>query len=74
MFDCAVGEAFRGRVFDADWSQWLRVPEFLEVSAYWHGLLAIVKCGTDFGFRGGCHHIVEDLGDVMDRAVERGVS
>ena len=40
---CAVCEAFRGRVVDGDWSWWLRVPEFLEGSAYQHGLLAIVK-------------------------------
>ena len=47
------------------------MPEFLEGSAYWHGLLGVVKSGTDFGFSGGCHHIVEDLGDGMDRAVKR---
>ena len=69
----AVCEIFRGRVVDADWSCWLQVPEFLEGSAYRHGLLAIVKSGTDFGFSGGRHHVVEDLGDGMDRAVKRGV-
>ena len=52
----------------------MRVSEFLEGSAYRHGLLAIVKGGTNFGFSGGCHHVMEDLGDGMDRAVERGVS
>ena len=69
----AVFETFRGRVVDADWSWWLRVPEFLEGSAYWQGLLDIVKSGTDFGFRGGRHHVVEDLGDGMDRVIKRGV-
>ena len=69
----AICETFRGRVVDADWSWWLWVPEFLEGSAYRHGLLAIVKSGTDFGFSGGRHHVVEDLGDGMDRAVKRGV-
>ena len=69
---CAVGEAFRGRVVDANWSRWLRVSEFLEGSAYWHGLLAIVKVGTDFVFGGRRHHVVEYLGDGMDRVVERG--
>ena len=59
----AVFETFRGRVVDADWSWWLRVPEFLEGSAYRHGLLDIVKSGTNFGFSGGRHHVVEDLGD-----------
>ena len=54
----AVCETFRGRVVDADWSWWLRVPEFLEGSAYRHGLLAIVKSGTDFGFSGGHYHVV----------------
>ena len=49
------------------------MPEFLEGSAYRHGLLAIVKSGTDFGFSGGRHRVVEDLGDGMDRAVKRGV-
>ena len=49
------------------------MPEFLEGSAYWHGLLAIVKVGTNFGFSGGLHHVVEDLRDGMDRAVKRGV-
>ena len=70
---CAVCEAFRGRVVDTNWSWWLQVPEFLEGSAYRHGLLAIVKSGTNFGFIGGRHHVVEDLGDNMDRAVKRGV-
>ena len=68
-----VCETFRGRVVDADWSWWLRMTEFLEGSAYWHGLLAIVKSGTDFGFSGGRHHVMEDLRDGMDRAVKRGV-
>ena len=30
----AICETFRGRVVDTDWSWWLRVPEFLEGSAY----------------------------------------
>ena len=72
LLDCAVGEAFRGRVFDADWSRWLQVPKFPEGSAYRHVLLYIVKGGTNFGFSGGRHHVVEDIGDGMDRAVERG--
>ena len=50
------------------------MPEFLEGSAYRHGLLAIVKGGTDFGFSSGRHHVLEGLGNVIDRAVERGVS
>ena len=74
LFGCAVGEAFHGRVVNADWSRWLRVPELLEGSAYRHGLLATVKGGTYFGFSGGRHHVVGDLGDSMDRAAERGVS
>ena len=49
------------------------MPDLLEGSAYRHGLLAIVKSGTDFGSSGGRHHIVEDLGDSMDRTVERRV-
>ena len=49
------------------------MPKFLEGSAYWYGLLASVKSGTNFGFSGGHHHVVEDLGDGMDRAVKRGV-
>ena len=69
----AVCKTFRGRVVDADWSWWLRVPEFLEGSAYWHGLSDIVKSGTYFCFRGGRHHVVEDLGDSMDRTVKWGV-
>ena len=52
----------------------MRVPDFLEGSAYRNGLLAIVKGGTNFGFSGGRHHGVEDLGDGIDRAVERGFS
>ena len=39
LFDCAFGKSFCGRVVDADWSRWLRVPEFLEGNAYRHGLL-----------------------------------
>ena len=50
------------------------MPEFQEGSSYWHGLLAIVKSGTYFGFSGGRHHVVGYLGDSIDRAVERGVS
>ena len=68
----AVCETFRGRVVDADWSSWLRLPKFLEGIAYRHSLLSIVKSGTNFGFSGGRHHIVEDLGDGMDRVVKRG--
>ena len=49
------------------------MPEFLEGGAYWHGLLAIVKSGTNFDFSGGRHNAVEDLGDGMYRAVKRGV-
>ena len=49
------------------------MPEFLEGSAYRHGLLAIVKSCTDFGFSGGRHHVVKDIGDGMDRAVKREV-
>ena len=48
----ATCETFRGIIVDADWSWWLRVPEFREGSAYRHGLLAIVKSGTNFGFNG----------------------
>ena len=51
----------------------MRVYEFLEGSAYRHGFLAILKGGTDFGFSGGHHYVVEDLGDGMGRAVEREV-
>ena len=43
-----------------------------EGSAYWYGLLAIVKSGTNFSLGGGRHHVVEDLGDGMDRAGKRG--
>ena len=74
MFDFSVDEGFRGRVVDTDWIQWFRVPEFLEGSTYRHGLLAIVKGSTNFGFGGGCHHVVDDLGDGIYRSVERGVS
>ena len=49
------------------------MPEFLEGSAYRHDLLAVVKSGTNFSLSGGSHHVVKDLGDGMDRAVERGV-
>ena len=73
FFNGAVCETFCGRFVDADWSWWLRVPEFLEGSVYRHGLLAVVKSGTDFSLSSGRHHVVEDLGDGMDRAVERGV-
>ena len=69
----AVCETFGGRVVDADWSFWLRVPKFLEGSAYRHGLLAIVKSGINFDFSGGRHHPVEEIGDGMDRAVKMRV-
>ena len=39
---------------------------------YQHDLLAIVKSGTDFGFSGGRHHVVEDLRDGIDRVIKRG--
>ena len=61
----AICETFRGRVVDADWSWWLWVPEFLEGSAYWHGLLAVVKSGTDFSLSSRHHHVVKDIGDGM---------
>ena len=69
----AICETFRGRVVDADWSWWLWVPEFLEGSAYRHGLLAVVKSGTNFSLSGRRHHVVKDLGDGMYRAIKRGV-
>ena len=69
----AVCETFRGRVFDADWSWWLWVSEFLEGSAYCHGLLAVVKSGTNFSPSGRRHRVVKDRGDGMYRAVKRGV-
>ena len=69
----AICETFRGRVVDADCSWWLFVPKFLECSAYWHGLLAVVKIGTDFSLSGGRHHVVKDLGDGMYRAIKRVV-
>ena len=47
--------------------------EFLEGSAYQHGLLAVVKSGTNFSLSGRRHHVVKDLGDGMYRAVKRGV-
>ena len=47
------------------------MPDLLEGSAYRHGLLAVLKSGTYFSLSGGCHHIVKDLGDGMDRAVKR---
>ena len=74
LFDCSVGEAFRGRVVNADLSRWFWVPEVLESSAHQNGLLAIVKGGTNFGFSGGRHHVVDDLRYNMDRASDRGVS
>ena len=49
------------------------MTKFLEGSAYCHGILAIVKGGTNFGFSSGRHHAVEDIGDGMDRSVERVV-
>ena len=62
LFYCAVGEAFSSGVVNADWIQWLRVPEFCEGSVYWHGLLTSVEGGADFGLSGGRHHVLEDLG------------
>ena len=49
------------------------MPEFLKGTAYRHGLLAVVKSGTDFSLSGGRHHVVKDLGDGMYRAIKRGV-
>ena len=49
------------------------MPKFCEGSAYWLGVLTIMECGADFGFSGGQYHVVENLGDSVDRAVERGV-
>ena len=49
------------------------MPDFLEGSAYCHGLSTIMECGTNFGFSSGRQRVVENLGDGVDRAVERGV-
>ena len=49
------------------------MPDLLEGSVYWHGLLAVVKSGTDFSLSGARHHVMKDLGDGMYRAVKRGV-
>ena len=69
----AICKNFRSSVVDKDWSWWLWVPEFLEGSAYRHGLLAVVKSGTDFSVSGGRHHVVKDIGDGMYRAIKKGV-
>ena len=45
------------------------MPELCEGSAYWHGLLTIMEGGADFSFSGGCHHVVENIGDGVDRTV-----
>ena len=50
------------------------MPDFLEGSAYCHGLSTIMECGTNFGFSSGRQRVVENLGDGVDRAVDRGVS
>ena len=73
LFYGAICENFHSRVVDANLSWWLRVPEFLEGSVYRHGLLAVVKSGTNFSLSGGRHYVVKDIGDGMDRAVKRGV-
>ena len=73
LFDRSIGKSCSGGVVDADWSRWLRVTEFCESSAYRHSLLTIMEGGADFGFSGGCHHVAENFGDDVDRAVERGV-
>ena len=49
------------------------MPEFLEGSANRHGLLAVVKSGTNFSLSSRRHHVVKDLGDDIYKAVERGV-
>ena len=49
------------------------MTEFYEDSVDWDCLLIIMKSGANFGFSGGRHHVVENLGDGKDRAVERGV-
>ena len=49
------------------------MPGFLEGSAYRHGLLAVVKSGTDLSLSGGRHHVVKDLGDGMYRDIKMGV-
>ena len=49
------------------------MPKFCEGSAYQHGLLTIMEGGADFGFIGGRHHVMKNLGNGVDRAVERGV-
>ena len=73
LFDRAVGKAFSGGVVNADWSRWLQVPKFCKGSAYRHGRLIIMEGGADFGFIGGRHHVVNNLGYGVDRAVDRGV-
>ena len=73
LFDRSVGEAFSGGIVDADWSRWLRIPEFCEDSEDWHILLNIMGGGAVFGFSGRRHHVVENIGDGVYRAVKRGV-
>ena len=73
LFKCAVGKNFSGGVINANCSRWLRVPEFCELSAYRHGLLTIIEGGANFDFSGGHHHVVDNLGDGVDRAIEKVV-
>ena len=46
---------------------------FCEGSAYRQGLLTIMEGGADFGFSSRRHHVVENLRDSVERAVERRV-
>ena len=73
LLDRTVGKAFSSVVVDADWCRWLWVTEFCEGSADRHGLFTIMESGADSGFSGGRHHVVENIGYGVDRAVERGV-
>ena len=69
LFDSVVGDAGGDLVVSGDWSGGLRVAEFFEGGAEWHGVLAVVEEGGSFGFGDRGANNLEDGGKDMDGTI-----
>ncbi len=71
--DIACDNAVSGAVIHLDGCGQLRVSHFFEEMVHWYGFACFDVESTNFGFSGTRHDGFEDLGDVEDGAIVRGV-
>ena len=69
MFDSFAGYASGGGVYSGDGPERLWIDHLHGRCTEYGGVLGVVEQGTDFGFCGGVHDVLEDGGDVVNGAV-----